>query len=50
MVTVSIKVQEETKEKLDELKEHPRATYDDVIDIIASGAILEKQRKEKEGK
>ena len=39
-----INVRPETKKKLDELKKriHPRATYDEVIDNVASMALVQK--------
>ena len=42
VVTEAIKIEKETKKKLDKLKSHKRDTYDDVIDNIASMAIVQK--------
>ena len=38
MVNQLIKVKQETKDKLDKLKVHPRQPYDEVIDQAVSGS------------
>ena len=44
-----IQVTKKTKAKLDKLKQeiHPRATYDEVIDNVASMAIVQKVEGDK---
>jgi predicted CopG family antitoxin len=39
MNTTTIQVQEQTKKMLDELKEHPRETYDDVLMRLCRKAL-----------
>ena len=47
VVTEAIKIEKETKKKLDKLKSHKRDTYDDVIDNIASFALIQKAEGDK---
>ena len=42
-----ITLKKATKEKLDKLKTHPRATYDEVIDVVASFALVQKAEGDK---
>ena len=47
MVNTTLKVKKKTKEKLDRLKVHPRQSYDEVIDFMASGSHTIKSKEVK---
>ena len=46
-MNTTLRVKEKTKIKLDGQKVHPRQTYDEVIDLLVSGAILRKAKGRK---
>jgi predicted CopG family antitoxin len=46
--TTTIVIRQETKERLDELKRHPRESYNDVVDRLARMATEEEIEAELE--